>query len=258
MILSQLLRLFILLLLVGAPLTYAKPVVKACGHHDYAPWNWRVGDQIVGACAEVTKTLFEKLGVTVDLSYQGNWQQCQSKIKTGEVDVNICSFINSERQQYSRFIQTPMGYNENAAFVNQKVPFKFSRWSDFDGHTVGMVQGVSIGQKFDDFLRQHTKVVRVTDYRKAFEFLAAKRVDFVPVGRYSGYAMIKAFKLEKQLTDLPKSILTGKLYISMSNKSKYLHLLPEVEKQIQKPGYYPWLSELLQKYADEYGDQFAE
>lgn len=31
------------------------PVVKACGHHDYPPWNWREGQQIVGACADAAK-----------------------------------------------------------------------------------------------------------------------------------------------------------------------------------------------------------
>ena len=95
------------------------PVVKACGHHDYPPWNWERGQQIVGACAAVARRAIERLGYRVDLSFVGPWKRCQAMVASGEVDVNICSFRNAEREAYSVFAEPRMAQNRIAVFVNK-------------------------------------------------------------------------------------------------------------------------------------------
>ncbi|MDX2480596.1 MAG: hypothetical protein QNK24_09700, partial [Desulfuromusa sp.] len=49
----------------------ANQKITACGHHDYAPWNWKSGDSIIGACAEITQELFRRVGVETDLKFVG-------------------------------------------------------------------------------------------------------------------------------------------------------------------------------------------
>lgn len=232
--------------------------LKACGHHDYAPWNWKKGGDIVGVCAEITKTLFGKLGLTVDLAYRGPWERCQKNVESGMIDINICSFINGKRQQYSEFVMAPIGVNENAVFVNNKRSFRFADWPDLNGKAAGIVAGVSIGQKFDDFLSEHLKVQTVKGFYQAFKMLEAGRVDFVPTGRHSGRAMVRAYQLEHQITDLPAPILFGNLHLSMSKKSKYLSTLPEIERMLQHENYNVWVAELLEKYTKMYADDFIE
>ncbi|WP_432458924.1 substrate-binding periplasmic protein [Agarivorans sp. QJM3NY_25] len=229
--------------------------LSACGHHDYPPWNWTSGSEIKGACAEVTKTLFANLGVDVDLTYVGPWKRCQSYIETGRVDINICSFINETRKSYSTFIATPMGFNEQAVFVNKSASFAFQNWQDLAGKKAGMVLGVSIGQRFDRYLKDNTNIERVTTYRQNFHKLFHQRVDFIPVGRFSGLAMLQAFGIKDDIVDLPTSIFTGNLYISMSKKSPYLYLLPEIEKQMQSDDYPVWVKSLLIKYAGVYAKE---
>ncbi len=242
----------ILSMLILSASISAEETLKACGHHDYAPWNWKKGNKIVGACAEITKTLFEKAGVKVDLSYVGPWKRCQHNIEQGKIDVNICAFINESRKEYSKFILTPMGFNENAVFVHKDRPFPFKDWNDLKAKRAGMVLGVSIGQKFDDFLKTNTEIDRVPSFEANFHKLAIHRVDFIPVGRYSGIAMLHAFNLDQKIIDLPTPILSGNLYISMSKKSKFLHLLPEVEKMMKSKIYYNWVDELLNKHVQNY------
>lgn len=237
---------------------YGAGTIKACGHHDYAPWNWLSNNEITGACAEITRELFKRVGVETDLTYTGDWKRCQALIAEGLIDVNICSFINEDRKTYSTFINTPMGFNENAVFVHRSKQFEFRNWNQLIGKKTAMVLGVSIGQEFDDFLEKMTRVDRVATFFQSFHMLARNRIDFIPVGRYSGLAMRGAFGLENKIVDLPVPLLSGKLYISMSKKSKYLHLLPEIEKFMQEETYLEWVEELLQKYTAIYAAEYKK
>lgn len=232
--------------------------LKACGHHDYAPWNWKSDNKIIGACAKVTEELFNRVGVEVDLTYVGPWKRCQTLIEEGLVDLNICSFINENRKEYSDFIMTPMGFNENAIFVKKNKQFSFRKWEDLAGKKTAMVLGVSIGETFDNFLESRTELTRVSSFFQSFHMLARERIDFVPVGRFSGLAMRDSLGLDDIIVDLPEPLLPGKLYISMSKKSPHLHLLPEIEKFMQSDGYYPWVLELLKEYTAVYAQEYKK
>ena len=229
--------------------------LSACGHHGYPPWNWHQGNKIVGVCAEVTETLFANVGLKTDLTYVGPWARCQEKIRTGEIDVNICSFINPQRKEYAVFVPTPMGYNEHAVFVKAGAEFPFEQWHDLRRKSAAMVHGVSIGQAFDEFLEQHTFVTRLSSYQQSFKLLELGRVEFVPLGRYTGLAMRDSFQLQGQIVDLPRPILVGKLYISMSKKSPFLHTLTAINQQVQAPGFNQYVLSLMPKYTQMYAQQ---
>ncbi len=221
--------------------------LKACGHQDYPPWNWESQGQIQGACADVTRELFGRLGVKVDLSYVGPWKRCQKAVEKGDVDVNICAFINPERQTYSTFTATPMGYNQNAVFVKKGNEFPFTQWADLKGKRAAMVLGVSIGQAFDTFLASSVQVEWVPDYKSAFMMLNHGRIDFVPFGRESGLTKLATLNMSADIIPLEHPITTGNLHISISKKSRWRHLLPEIEKMLQAPGYRQWVKDRLNK-----------
>jgi polar amino acid transport system substrate-binding protein len=233
---------------------YSQETVSACGHHDYPPWNWEKDGKVVGVCAEVTERLFERLGVKVDLSYIGPWKRCQKNIEAGRVDINICSFMNPTRQNYSRYITTPMGYNENAIFVKKGKEFPFFDWSDLEGKIGVMMRGVSIGEGFDRFLNENINIQRVSNSSQVFGLLELERADFAPYGRYSGKALLKSQRKAQHFTILETPVVKGKLYISMSNKSNHLHLLPQIEAFMQQPTYDLWVTELLEKHTAIYAN----
>lgn len=249
----QVTLLVILMSLFSAPL-FSQEIASACGHHDYPPWNWKKDQKIVGVCAEVTEKLFAKLGVQVDLTYIGPWKRCHENIKNNIIDINICSFMTPERQSYSQYIQTPMGYNENAIFVKKGREFPFTEWADLKGKVAVMMRGVSIGESFDNFLDENIQVQRVNNNRQVFGLLEIERADFTPFGRYSGIAVLKSLGQLQQFTILNRAIVQGKLYISLSNHSKYLHLLPEIQELMLQPTYSIWVSQLIEKYTTIYAN----
>jgi polar amino acid transport system substrate-binding protein len=230
------------------------PVVKACGHHDYPPWNWLRDGHIVGACAVVAQRAIERLGYRVDLSYVGPWTRCQAMVRSGEVDVNICAFRNPEREAYSLFAEPRMGQNRIAVFVRKQraATLPFSGWDDLKGLRTGLVAGVSMGPQFDQFLEQNTRVERVHHIDNMLKMMALDRVDIVPFGWEAGTIAIERSGFGGQIVPLSQPALVGELFVSVSRKSPLAARLPEIGLYFSRPGYAEELRGLLDEYSRIY------
>lgn len=227
--------------------------IKACGHQDYPPWNWLKEGEITGVCADITRKVFERLGHKVNLSYVGPWKRCQMMVETGEVDVNICSFMNSEREAYSQFAKVPMGDNPIAVFVKKGYEFPFDKWSDLAGKRSGIVIGVSTGLEFDTFLSKQTSLEEASGPLSNLRKLSSDRLDFVPLGLEAGRLQAQLYGFEHTIVPLAHHALEGKLYISVSNKaSNLINQIPEIEKYLSRPEYKDELEKTLDKYRNQY------
>lgn len=233
-----------------------KPTVKACGHHDYPPWNWKQERQIVGACASIAKRAVERLGYRVDLGYVGPWKRCQELVAAGEVDVNICAFRNAERENYSVFAQPRLGQNRVSIFVGRHWPQerRFDDWQDLAGLRTAVVLGVSMGQEFDAFLAKHTQVQRVATVRQVLLMLEARRIDFVPFGHEAGLMEIERNGLAGRIVPLEKAALVGDLYLSVSKKSPLAPRINDIGAYFSRPGYDQELEALLDEQQRRYID----
>jgi polar amino acid transport system substrate-binding protein len=241
----------------GAAVQSAEPpTVKACGHHDYPPWNWHEGQQIVGACATVAKRAIERLGYRVDLGYVGPWKRCQELVASGDVDVNICAFRNAEREAYSVFAEPRMGQNRIAIFVGRHWPRerRFESWQDLQGLRTAVVLGVSTGQAFDDFLATRTRVQRVATVRQMLVMLDADRIDFVPFGHEAGLMEIERNGFAGRIVPLEQPALVGDLFVSVSKKSPLAARIKELEGYFARPGYAQELALLLEEHHRRYVD----
>jgi polar amino acid transport system substrate-binding protein len=225
------------------------PTVKACGHHDYPPWNWRDGPEIVGACASVARRALERLGYRVDLSYVGPWKRCQEMVAAGDVDVNICAFRNAEREGYSVIAEPRMGLNRIAIFVGPHWARerRFDTWRDLEGLRSAVVLGVSMGQAFDDFLAARTRVERVASVRPMLLMLDADRVDFVPFGHEAGLMEIERNGFAGRVVPLAQPALVGELFVSVSKKSPLAARIQDLGAYFARPAYAQELRELLEE-----------
>lgn len=225
------------------------PVVKACGHHDYPPWNWREGEEIIGACATAARRAIERLGFRVDLRYVGPWKRCQEMVQAGTVDVNICAFRNDERERYSVFAEPRMGQHRIAIFVGPHWPRerRFRAWQDLAGLRTAVVLGVSSGQAFDDFLAARTRVESVASVRQMLLMLDAGRIDFVPFGHEALLMEIERNGLAGRIVPLEQPALVGDLYVSVSRKSPLAARVQDIGAYFARPGYGAEIAELLQE-----------
>jgi polar amino acid transport system substrate-binding protein len=225
------------------------PVVKACGHHDYPPWNWRDGQEIVGACATAAKRAIERLGYRVDLGYVGPWKRCQEMVAAGDVDVNICAFRNAEREGYSVFAEPRMGQNRISIFVGQRWPpqRRFENWQSLQGLRTAVVLGVSAGTEFDEFLAAHTRVERVATVHQMLQMLDADRIDFFPFGHEAGLMEIERDGFAGRIVPLDQPALVGDLYLSVSRRSPLAARIGEVASYFARPAYARELELLLEE-----------
>lgn len=240
---------------IGAFVTTTEAqTVKACGHHDYPPWNWRDGQEIVGACATVAKRAIERLGYRVDLGYVGPWKRCQEMVAAGDVDVNICAFRNAERDSYSVFAEPRMGQHRIAIFVGRHWPRerRFDQWQDLRGLRTAVVLGVSTGQAFDDFLATHTRVQQVATVRQMLLMLDANRIDFVPFGHEAGLMEIERNGFAGRIVPLEQPALLGDLYVSVSKKSPLAARIKDIGAYFARPGYAEELTQLLEEHHRRY------
>ncbi|MEM5580911.1 transporter substrate-binding domain-containing protein [Roseibium sp. AS2] len=233
----------------------ASDVVTACGHDDYPPWNWRSGDKIVGVCAEITSTVFARLGLEVSLDYAGPWSRCQKYVESGRIDVNICAFVNDTRKGYSTFAGRPMGINEISIFVRKGEEFAFTTLRDLSGKRAIMLDGVSIGQGNDVFLEANTMLYRMENRLQAFRFLEAGRADFFVTGKQIGLLQRDLHHFEDRITVLPRPVVQGPLYISVSKKSPFSGYLDQIDDILAEPGYMQMVENLLGKYKQVYLDE---
>lgn len=240
--------------------SYAGPLqATACGHHDYPPWNWQQAGRIVGSCAEMASAAFAHAGISLSLAYIGPWPRCQAMVAEGRVDINICAFRNPAREAYAHFIPVPLGNNQIAAFVRRDAVFVLRQWEDLRGKRVGLVNGVSMGADFDDFLARHTRIDQANDFATALRKLALGRVDVVPFGREAGRLEVARLGLGTQLLDLPYPLVEGQLYISVSRRASWLlPYLPAVASFLQQAAYPARLQASLQQQRQAYLQQWGQ
>lgn len=227
-----------------------RPVVRACGHHDYPPWNWQQDARIVGVCADVARRAIERLGYRVDLGFVGPWKRCQEMVASGDVDVNICAFRNPERERYSVFSEPRMAQNRIAVFVpaDKVSSLRAQPWQALAGSRTGLVLGVSMGPDFDAFLERETQVSRVSVVQQALRMLTLGRLDIVPFGWEAGLIEIERSGLVGRILPLESPALVGDLWLSVSKRSPLAGRIQEIGAYFARQEYAEELRTLLAEH----------
>ena len=88
-------------------------VLRACGHHDYPPYNWNQDAQPLGIGFDVTKEIFEGFGIIVVPVNTGTWKRCLHAVENGEIDVVVAAYATDQRKLYANFTSTPLSEDKN-------------------------------------------------------------------------------------------------------------------------------------------------
>lgn len=231
---------------------HAKEKLIACGHPDYPPFMWKEGENTVGVGVEVAEILFRELDIELEAKSIGNWKRCLATVKSGKTDLIVAAYLTDERMKYAKFTQIPLSADPSAIFVWKGREFKFDKWEDLIGKRAGVILGDSHGQEFDLFLEKNTKIEYVSRRLQNYKKLERGRIDFEPTGLYEGLIQTKRYGYGEKIIALKTPFATNYLYIAMSNKSKYLLYLPQIEIGLQKLHENGTIEKLIKKYTDYY------
>lgn len=205
----------------------------ASGHPEWPPIMYRQDDKIVGAGPEIFAKIFKELDVEATFKYEGAWDEVQKKAKAGSVDVLVAAYKTPERETYMGY-SIPYTVDPVVLVVKKGKQFPYEKWEDLVGKRGVVMTGDSYGADFDKFITDKLTVVSVTTPDDAVSMLDKETADYFVYAQYSAEGYIFDKKLSGKLEIISKPVATENFYLTISKKSTYANLMPEINKLLKK------------------------
>lgn len=212
----------------------ARESISLCGSPNYPPFNWVSKGRVIGVGPSLAKMIFSELGIDVKNHFQGNWARCLKDIETGKAQLFTSGYRTVEREKFTVYSNTPMYSDSQVVFVWKDRKFKFENWSDLKRRRAGILHGVSLGDKFDKFMKENLYVERVSTRRQNFQKMELDRIDFDIIGHLPGIIQVKKLGYEGKIITLKTPITTENLYFGISKKSLFQKHIPYIEKRLKE------------------------
>ena len=204
------------------------PELVVTGHHFYPPVAWSSGGKVVGAAPELVARIATSLGVAKVTSKDfGSWEKAQAAARSGEADVIVGIYRNTERMEWLEYFEPPFMVDPVSVVVRADAPFRYAEWSDLKGRKGVTGVGESYGNQFDNYMARALTVTRVPGIDKAFAALLDGTADYAIVAFYPGRDAARKQGLFEKVVFLPKTIVNADMFVAFSKKSKCLPALRE-------------------------------
>jgi polar amino acid transport system substrate-binding protein len=242
------------LLLFLLPL-HARPQdpVVCSGHPDYKPYMWRYGNSIVGAGAELTRLIFNELDKPFAISYQGPWARVQEMVQRNRVDVIVGAYNNAARREYMIYLHA-YAQDKSSVFVKKGSRFALTGKSDLIGKKGVTMHGDSFGDELDKYITAKLNVFRVYDSVSLFKKLISGTTDYILWGDFPCQINAAMAGFNGQITKLSPPLAVENMHITVSKKSAYAKLVPDMNRIIDRLVARGRVTEILDKYVRLYVD----
>jgi polar amino acid transport system substrate-binding protein len=198
------------------------------GHPYYPPVAWSSGGGLAGAAPRLVTGIAESLGFTkVTTKDFGSWEKAQAAARSGEADVIVGIYKNTERMDYLEYAEPPFMVDPVSIVVRAGVAFPYERWSDLKGKKGVTSAGESYGTKFDNYMARELTVARVPGIDKAFAAVLDGNADYAIIAFYPGRDALRKQGLFGRVAFLPKTVVDADLFVAFSKKSKCLGALKD-------------------------------
>lgn len=173
--------------------------ISISAHPNYPPFHWKEQDTLVGASIDISRSIFQNLGLDVKVSYEGPWKRVLMSIKQEKIDFIPALKKTSDRQQYLEFTQNEFATNPVAIFVKKGKALVPKSFKDLIGLYGSVNAGDKHGDKVDSFVSSQSNMQFIHGLSQNFEMLILGRTDYFITGFYTGYDFLKANKLDSHV-----------------------------------------------------------
>lgn len=212
-----------------SPALATDPLVVS-GNPEAPPVVWEKSGQLTGIGPELVSTILTKEGINFTLQPEGSWTEVQQKAKSGDIDIIVSAYDNTERREFLDF-SIPYLKSPVVVLVMQGNEFPFTSWNDLKGKKGVANTGESFGAKFDDFIRKELNVT-YTPYEKAFKMLTENTVDYLIIDLYPAVIYSKMLQAEDKISYLENPATIQHFHVTLSKKSPHLGLMPKINATI--------------------------
>ncbi len=198
------------------------------GHPYYPPVAWGSDGKLVGAAPELVTGIAKGLGFTkVTTKDFGTWEKAQAAARSGEADIIVGIYRNTERLEYLDYAEPPFMIDPVSVVVRAGAAFPYAQWSDLKGKRGVTSAGESYGNQFDGYMGRELSVARVPGIDKAFGAVLDGSADYAIIAFYPGRDAARKQGLFGKVAFLPKMIVNADMFVAFSKKSKCLGALKE-------------------------------
>ena len=243
------------ILLAAAPTQAAAPMIIS-GNPDGPPVSWDKRDKLMGVGPEVAAKILSELKVPFTITTKGSWQQVQEKARSGAVDMIVSAYDNKERRAYMDY-SIPYLDSPVVIVVKKGDQFPFSSWQSLIGKKGVAHTGESFGEEFDTFIK--TKLdVSYLPYERAFQMLAEDTADYLIIDLYPAIIYSKLLNAEDKVVFMDKPVSIQHFHITISKKSPYIKLLPEINTKITQLKKQKYIKKLAVEQYKQWNKTFEE
>jgi polar amino acid transport system substrate-binding protein len=202
------------------------PELVVTGHPYYPPVAWGSGGKEVGAAPELVTRIATAMGIPkVTTKDFGTWEKAQAAARSGEADVIVGIYRNTERLEYLDYAEPPFMVDPVSVVVRAGAKFPYAEWSDLKGKKGVTTAGESYGTQFDAYMARELTVSRVAGIDKAFAAVLDGSADYAIIAFYPGRDAARKLGLFGKVAFLPRMIVNADLFVAFSKKSRCLESL---------------------------------
>lgn len=233
------------------------PELVVTGHPYYPPVAWASGGKELGAAPELVTRIATSLGFPkVTTKDFGTWEKAQAAARSGEADVIVGIYRNTERLEYLEYAEPPFMVDPVSVVVRAGTTLPYAQWSDLKGKKGVTSAGESYGNQFDAYMARELSVARVPGIDKAFAAVLDGSADYAIIAFYPGRDAARKQGLFGKVAFLPKMVVNADLFVAFSKKSKCLAALKDgFAKALQAEVESGRANRLLETTNDSLGDQ---
>uniref|UniRef100_UPI003341C852 substrate-binding periplasmic protein n=1 Tax=Castellaniella defragrans TaxID=75697 RepID=UPI003341C852 len=229
-----------------------KPTILVCGHSNYPPVSWTEAGALHGAGPMLAQEILTRLGYPVQLLDIGNWKRCLYEVKAGRVDLVAGAFPNAQRSRDMVFVPEYVIEEPIILFTQRARPIHFSSLDDLRGKTVGLLLGDIYGEPFDSFLERNTHIEWVSTGAQNLGKLALGRIDFMPIGAFSGHLQASRLGLSEWLIPVSHVVSNGHFHFGIAHDSPLLADIDRINAEILRLRASGQIETLVDLASDDY------
>ncbi len=177
------------------------------------PWPPYIAPELdqQGFITEITRQAFKRAGLELKTSFLP-WKRAIEHGKAGVYQGVLGAFYNDERPLFFYFSDS-IGSSEIVLFKRKDRDIPFTKLSDLDGLSIGVINGYFYYQEFED--AENVLKVSAHSHQKNLERLLKGRVDLIIADKMVGSYMLNRHFPERanEIEPLIPSLATEDIYI---------------------------------------------
>lgn len=199
---------------------------------DFPPWKIVEGNQVSGIDIELTKALFDEVGLTPEFIVCP-WTRCLAMLRSGKGDFISGLLKRPEREKHISYIEPPYKTQSTKAFYRLTWADEINTFDDLKGLAIGTQRGARYYPEFD--CAEHLTKRPVENDRLNFLKLNAGRVDTVIATESQGDYMISHLKLRGKVTKAAlRHSEINPVYFAVSKRSPLHSMVPQLKAATQR------------------------